>query len=121
MMISDHISIRMSKRKQQIEKLLAMLSSSSDEDSDDDSFITPTKKRRSTKNRAIGIDGYDGKVDLFTTRRHSLSDLADLVQASSTTAEKSRYVRYNYSRCLSTPLHREIMFMLHIRVDPASL
>ena len=70
---------------------------------------------------AIGIDRYDGEVELLTTRRHSLSDLADLVQASSTTAEKSRYVRYNYSRCLSTPLHREIMFMLHIRVDPASL
>ena len=60
---------------------------------------------------AIGTDRYDGKVELFTTRRHSLSDLADLVQASSATAEKSRYVRYNYSRCLSTPLHREIMFM----------
>ena len=60
---------------------------------------------------AIGIYRYDGKVELLTTRRHSLSDLADLVQASSTTAEKSRYVRYNYSRCLSTPLHREIMFM----------
>ena len=59
----------------------------------------------------IGIDRYDGEVELLTTRRHSLSDLADLVQASSTTAEKPRYVRYNYSRCLSTPLHREIMFM----------
>ena len=70
---------------------------------------------------AIGIDRYDGEVELLTTRRHSLSDLADLVQASSTTAEKSRYVRYNYSRCLSTPLHREIRFMLHIRIDPASL
>ena len=70
---------------------------------------------------AIGIDRYDGEVELLTTRRHSLSDLADLVQASSTTAEKSRYVRYNYSRCLSTPLHREIMFMLHIGIDPASL
>ena len=70
---------------------------------------------------AIGIDRYDGEVELLTTRRHSLSDLADLVQASSTTAEKSRYVRYNYSRCLSTPLHREIMFMRCIEIDRASL
>ena len=69
----------------------------------------------------IGIDRYDGKVELLTTRPHPLSDLADLVQASSATAEKSRYVRYNYSRCLSTPPLREIMFMLHIRIDPASL
>ena len=44
---------------------------------------------------AIGIDRYDGEVELLTTRRHSLSDLADLVQASSTTAEKSRYVWYS--------------------------
>ena len=60
---------------------------------------------------AIGTDRYDGEVESLTTRRHSLSDLADLVQASSTTAEKSRYVRYNYSRCLSTPFHRDTMFM----------
>ena len=70
---------------------------------------------------AIGIDRYDGEVELLTTRRHSLSDLADLVQASSTTAEKSRYVRYNYSRCLSTPFNREIMFMRYIGIDRASL
>ena len=63
------------------------------------------------RDAAIGTDRYDGKVELLTTRRHSLSDLADLVQASSTTAEKSRYVRYNYPRCLSAPFHREIMFM----------
>ena len=60
---------------------------------------------------AIGIDRYDGEIELLTTRRHSLSDLVDLVQASSTTAAESCYVRYNYSRCLSTPFHREIMIM----------
>ena len=64
---------------------------------------------------AIKTDRYDGKVELLTTRRQSLSDLADLVQASSTTAEKYRYVLYNRHPVSLDTIYRMNLFYLYVR------